>query len=69
MYRYARNKSGEIIKDFAGNPFIFDMKEDADGFLRQILGLSFDEYTIHYALKRGSELPSEQMIEEGVQSA
>lgn len=52
MFKYARNKKGEIIKDFAGNPFLFEMREDADGFLRDILGLHYDEYTIHYMIPR-----------------
>jgi hypothetical protein len=70
MFKYVRNSRGEIIKDFAGNPFTFMMTEDADGFMRDILGYSFSEYSIHYFPRRGDDrYPSAQEIEASVKVA
>lgn len=72
MYKYARNSKGEIVCDFAGNPFIFSMREDADGFMRHILGYSFDEYSIHYhvSLSNATSHPlSVELIEKERKSA
>jgi hypothetical protein len=52
VFKYAKNSLGEIIRNFAGKPFLFTLDEDIDGFLTQILGYSEEEYTVHLLILR-----------------
>ena len=72
MIKYARYSDGRIVRDFAGNPFIWKMNEDADGFCRDILGLETMEFEIKYLVHPSfkmnlSDLSSEEI--EGLVSA